>query len=76
MSQIFSKILKFSLSFERTPGVMILLALSSVIALGNLSVNKIFDQELCPKNKNQELITRQNHEMKGLNSHVLITRNI
>jgi hypothetical protein len=42
-SQIFSKILKFSLSFGRTPGAMILLVLSSVIASGNLSVNKIFD---------------------------------
>ena len=55
---------------------MISLALSSAIASGNLSVDKVFDRELRPKTKHQELIAQQSHEMKELNLHVLITRNI
>jgi hypothetical protein len=53
-----------------------MLELSSMIALGNLLVDKVFDRKLRPNRKRQEPITRQNHEIKGLNLHVLITRNI
>ena len=63
-TQIFSKILKSSLLFGKTPRAMISLALSSAIASGNLLVDKVFDQELRTKSKHQELIAQQNRKMK------------
>ena len=56
-TKIFYEILKSSLSFGQTPRAMISLALSSAIASGNLSIDKVFDRELRPKSKHQELIT-------------------
>jgi hypothetical protein len=42
---------------------MISLALSSVLASGNLSVDKVFNQELRLKSKHQEPITQQNRKI-------------
>ena len=75
-TQILSEMLKSSLTFGRTPGAMVSLALSSATALGNLSIDKVFDRELHANSKHEEPITRQNPEIKELDLHALIIGNI